>query len=203
MTSASRADSPRERILEAAKTEFALHGIAGARVDQIAKSARTSKERVYAYFHSKTELYRIVATQEMEAIAAATRLDPTDLPGYAGRVHDYFTAHRDNLRLMRWGQLELLGNSSDEVVDAMTARKTEQIRRAQLDGHLDPDWDPLDILTFVSQLATAWADQAPPGRPLNETPDEASAGVAQAAFLSARRAAIVAAVEKLFPAAQS
>ncbi|WP_373310185.1 helix-turn-helix domain-containing protein, partial [Streptomyces purpurascens] len=43
-------------MLAAAMEEFAGHGIAGARVDRIAKLAKTSKERVYAYFRSKDAL---------------------------------------------------------------------------------------------------------------------------------------------------
>ncbi|MEV6102986.1 TetR family transcriptional regulator [Nocardia sp. NPDC051981] len=195
MTTPPRADSTRDRILEAGKAEFAQYGIAGARVDRIAKSAKTSKERVYAYFRSKEELYRFIAAQELDAVAEATRMDPTDLPGYAGRVHDYFTAHRDNLRLMRWGQLEFAGIGPDDATRGTVTRKSRQIRRAQREGHLDPSWDPLDILMFVNQLAMAWADQ----------PDlaETAAPQARAAFLSERRAAIVAAVERLFPATHS
>ncbi|MGV9293923.1 hypothetical protein [Amycolatopsis sp. NPDC003676] len=59
---------------------------------------------------------------------------------------------------------------------------------------LDPSWDPMDILVIVSQIAMAWADQ----------PDiPAGAGTDRDAFLAARRAAIVAAVERLFPATAS
>ncbi|WP_433562963.1 TetR family transcriptional regulator [Nocardia sp. CA-151230] len=184
----SRADSTRDRIVEAAKAEFARHGIAGARIDRIAKSAKTSKERVYAYFRGKEELYRFVAARELDAVAEATRMDPTDLPGYAGRVHDYFTSHPDNLRLMRWGQLEFADNAPDDATHDIVSRKTAQLRRAQQDGHLDRSWDPLDILMFVNQLAMAWADQ----------PDLATGE--RDAFLAARRAAIITAVERLFPA---
>src|SRR5215217_5374336 len=42
--------APRERVLAAAFIEFAVHGIAGARIDRIAKAAKTSKERVYVSF---------------------------------------------------------------------------------------------------------------------------------------------------------
>lgn len=83
---------PRDRIVEAATAEFARYGIAGARIDRIAKSARTSKERVYAYFRSKEQLYGFIAARELDAVAEATQMDPADLPGYAGRVHDYFVA---------------------------------------------------------------------------------------------------------------
>ncbi|WSS45606.1 TetR/AcrR family transcriptional regulator [Streptomyces sp. NBC_01187] len=63
-----------------AKAEFSQHGIAGARIDRIAKAARTSKERVYAYFSSKVALYRFVSAQELAAVAEPTRMDPTTCP---------------------------------------------------------------------------------------------------------------------------
>src|SRR5215510_10022368 len=98
------ADTTRDRILAAATAEFSRHGIAGARIDRIAKAARTSKERLYAHFRSKEALYRFVAERELAAVAEATRLDPADLPEYAGRVHDYFAAYPDRMRLMAWGR---------------------------------------------------------------------------------------------------
>ncbi|WP_381796823.1 TetR family transcriptional regulator [Streptomyces niveus] len=181
--------------MSAAKTEFSQHGIAGARIDRIAKAARISKEGVYAYFSSKVALYRFVSAQELAAVAEATRTDPTDLRGYAGRVHDYFSEHPDRFRLMSWGQLELDAGDSlpDDAVRESVTRKIEQIREAQEAGHLDAGWDPVDILVLVHQIATAWAaqpDLLPPS------------GEGRATFLMARRAAIVAAVERLFPAAK-
>ncbi|MFF8772196.1 TetR family transcriptional regulator [Kitasatospora sp. NPDC015120] len=188
------ADSTRDRIVTAATTEFARHGIAGARIDRIAKAARTSKERVYAYFRSKEDLYRFVSAQELAAVAEATRMDPTDLPGYAGRLHDYFAAHPERHRLMAWGRLELDPGSTpadDDPIRRTVAHKTRQLRRAQEAGHLDPAWDPLDVLVFVNQIATSWADQ--PGLTATTSPE-------QAQHLAARRAAIVNAVQRLFPA---
>jgi AcrR family transcriptional regulator len=187
-------DSPRDRIVTAATAEFARYGIAGARIERIAKAARTSKERLYAYFRSKEELYATVAAHELTAIAEATRMDPADLPGYAGRIHDYFTAHPDRFRLMNWGQLELADSARSDPGDPIQVtmhRKTEQLRQAQKAGQLDPVWDPADILVFVNQLATSWVGQSD----LLPTAEDA-----RASFLAARRAAIVAAVQRLFPA---
>ncbi|MGX1907372.1 TetR family transcriptional regulator [Streptomyces phaeochromogenes] len=193
MSASTRADSVRDRIVSAAKAEFSQHGIAGARIDRIAKAAQTSKERVYAYFSSKVALYRFVSAQELTAVTEATRMDPTDLPGYAGRLHDYFTDHPDRFRLISWGQLELDAGDSlpyDSFRETV-AHKVEQLRQAQEAGRLDAHWDPVDILVFVHQIATAWAaqpDLLPPS------------GEDRATFLTARRAAIITAVERLFPA---
>ena len=183
--------TPRDRIITAATAEFAQHGIAGSRIERIARMARTSKERLYAYFRSKEDLYSAVIEQELTAIADATRLDPTDLPGYAGRVHDYFAAHPDRFRLVSWGQLELRGGREANVGDPLQAsirHKTEQLRQAQGEGYLDSAWDPADILTFVTQLAVSWANQALPADTRT-----------RAALLDHRRAAIVDAVQRLFP----
>jgi AcrR family transcriptional regulator len=179
--------STRDRILGAATVEFARYGIAGARIDRIAKAAKTSKERVYAHFGSKEELYRVISAQELTAVAEAARLDPADLPGYAGRIHDYFIAHPGRYRIMRWGQLELGTEDAppDDAIQRTVAHKVEQLRQAQRAGHLDPAWDPLDVLILVHQIATAWVE-----RPAS-VPDQ---------DMAAHRAAIVTAVQRLFPA---
>ncbi|MFI6359502.1 TetR family transcriptional regulator [Streptomyces sp. NPDC050743] len=195
MSASTGSDSTRDRIVVAATAEFARHGIAGARIERIAKAARTSKERIYAYFRSKEELYGTVVAREMALVAEATRMDPTDLPGYAGRVHDYFVAHPERFRLMNWGRLELADDTPvdpDDPIQATVRRKTEQLRNAQKAGHLDATWDPADILMFVNQLAQSWAGQSD----LMPADEEE-----RASFPAARRAAIVAAVQRLFPAA--
>ncbi|MFF4276450.1 TetR family transcriptional regulator [Streptomyces sp. NPDC001536] len=192
MTSSAAADSTRDRILTAARAEFARYGIAGARITRIAKAARTSTERLYAYFRSKEELYGFVAGQEMAAVTEATRLDTTDLPEYAGRVHDYFLRHPDRFRLMSWGRLELAGDTAQAATREIVHRKVELLRKAQEAGHLDPAWDPVDILVLLNQIAMAWAAQ-------HDLAD-AAAGQVRDPSPEARRAAVVAAVQRLFPA---
>lgn len=92
---------------------------------------------------------------------------------------------------MRWGQLEFAGTGSDDATRDTVGRKAEKLRHAQQEGLLDPSWDPLDIVVFVNQLAMGWAEQ--PGLTSIESG-------ARDQFLADRRAAIVAAVERLFPA---
>ncbi|MFJ2213774.1 TetR family transcriptional regulator [Streptomyces sp. NPDC101062] len=187
------ADSTRQRIVAAAKEEFARHGIAGARVDRIAKQARTSKERVYAYFRSKEALYAYVAERETTALVEATRLDPADLPGYAGILFDHFTARPDHYRLIVWGRLELAepADNPTSPLQATIAGKLDQLRDAQRIGLLDPAWDPVDVLALINQIAMTWAGQ----------PEIAAAAADQAVdpSIAARRAALVTAVERMFP----
>jgi AcrR family transcriptional regulator len=186
-------DSTRERIVIAAMEEFARHGIAGARVDRIAMHARTSKERVYAYFRGKEVLYAQTAAQKLGVIAQATQMDAGDLPGYAARLFDYFVAHPEHHRLITWGRLELADSpaAADDPTRASIAHKLDQIRQAQRDAKIDPAWDPVDVLALVNQIATTWAAQPEFGL--------VAADLAADPSISARRAAVVAAVECVFP----
>ncbi|MFI5800614.1 TetR family transcriptional regulator [Streptomyces sp. NPDC051677] len=192
MTPPRSADTVRDRILTAARAEFSRYGIAGARIDRIARAAKTSKERLYVYFRGKEALYGFIAEQEMAAVAEATRMDPANLPEYAGRVHDYFVSHPDRYRLMQWGQLEFAGTAADTVILETIRRKTEQLRKAQEAGQLDPAWDPIDILVLLNQIAAAWAGGLDLVQAVGDLVRDPSA--------AARRAAVVAAVQRLFPA---
>ncbi len=58
-----RATDTRSRILDAALSEFATHGLAGARTDRIAQAAGVNKALLYYYFESKENLY--LASLEM------------------------------------------------------------------------------------------------------------------------------------------
>ncbi|MFD6450570.1 TetR family transcriptional regulator [Nocardia sp. NPDC060220] len=198
MTTATDADTTRDRILTAATDEFAQYGVAGGRIERIARRAKTSKERLYAHFRSKQQLYRIVAERELATMTEATRIDATDLPSYAGRVHDYFTAHPDHLRLLQWGRLDItradvMDDPFEESVRQTVRRTVDLLRQAQETEQLNPAWDPIDIMVLVTQISLAWAWQ----------PDLVDLAQGQVRNTSgeARRAAIVAAVAGLFPAA--
>jgi TetR/AcrR family transcriptional regulator len=53
-----RSAETRTRILDAALTEFAAHGLAGARTERIATAAGVNKALLYYYFESKEKLYQ-------------------------------------------------------------------------------------------------------------------------------------------------
>jgi AcrR family transcriptional regulator len=56
-----RGEDTRERILQAATTEFALHGLEGASIRAIARRAGVSHTRFVYYFDSKEGLWQAVA----------------------------------------------------------------------------------------------------------------------------------------------
>ena len=63
----------RLRILEAAKQEFATHGLAGARVDRIAVKAGANKRMLYYHVGKKDDLYLAVLEEAYEKIRAEER----------------------------------------------------------------------------------------------------------------------------------
>jgi AcrR family transcriptional regulator len=60
--------STQEKILDAARTEFAARGLDGARVDRIARTAGINKAMIYYHFRSKEHLYDTVVQQFLESV---------------------------------------------------------------------------------------------------------------------------------------
>ena len=73
------AEATRERILDAATAEFSAHGIAGARVDRIARTAGCNKNLIYIYFENKETLFTTVLQKHL---ARPTRMLPSRLMIY-------------------------------------------------------------------------------------------------------------------------
>jgi len=156
-------DTTQKRILDAALQEFSQFGIAGARVERIAKAASTSKERLYAYFRSKEALYWHVAESELTRLAEATHMDATDLPEYAGRVFDYYEDHPQSFRILTWGQLESSAAEGSSVHwKSLLETKVTKIAEAQSLGRIDPTWSAAELLALVSHTAATWALKSAP-----------------------------------------
>jgi len=73
-----RADRTRKSILRAAIREFSAHGLAGARTDAIAESAKVNKALLYYYFKSKSGLYAAAIEEVSGTVVerALAALDP-------------------------------------------------------------------------------------------------------------------------------
>jgi AcrR family transcriptional regulator len=157
------AEATRERILEAATAEFSAYGIAGARVDRIAKTAGCNKNLIYIYFENKETLFATVLQKQLARGYEDVPFTPDDLPGYAARVFDFARANPDLFRLMTWFALEQRADSPAERV-AVRKRKVAALVKAQKAGQLGTTFSPDFLLTAIMVLATAWT-AANPFRP--------------------------------------
>jgi AcrR family transcriptional regulator len=183
--------TPRQRVLQAAFTEFAERGVSGARIDRIASAAKTSKERVYTYFRSKDELYAGVVNEQISVVLDSVSLDLRNVPRYVGELFDFFVAHPEHLRLSNWGRLELHSAPTPRGDDVL-ATKVQTIADAQADGLIPADIPALDILMLLTHLAAGW---------LTSTEYHGIADPNDPHVIAERRAAAVHIATRLFPPA--
>lgn len=143
------AEATRARILAAALTEFAAHGLAGARVDRIARQAAANVRMIYAYFGSKGALFDITFSTAIGSMAAAVPPTPEDLPNWAGRLFDYHAGDQRVLRIALWAQLERAEAASEPMESylAKTGRVTSAARAPMR---------ATDLLAFIYAVAQAW-----------------------------------------------
>jgi AcrR family transcriptional regulator len=97
----------RAAILDAATQEFTAKGLAGARIDTIAKRAAANKRMIYHYFGDKEGLYLAVLEQTYAAIRTAEvglelgGRDPVDgMRELIAFTWQYFLAHPEFLSLL-------------------------------------------------------------------------------------------------------
>ncbi|MEV0387798.1 TetR family transcriptional regulator [Nonomuraea sp. NPDC050643] len=121
------AEATRQRIFEAAAAEFARHGLAGARIDRIATTARANKQAIYLYFGGKEKLFGQVVRAKVDEICHAVSLDPATLPEAVGRLFDWYHEHPELVRLLLWEALEADGGRVEG----------EEERKDSYRGHVD------------------------------------------------------------------
>jgi len=156
------AEASRQRILEAAMAEFSTYGIAGARVDRIAKTAGCNKNLIYIYFENKETLFTTILQKHLTRVYEDLPFTPDDLPGYAARVFDFAMAHPDLMRLMVWFGLEQQAASAAQRGTTRNA-KIAALAAAQNAGQVGAVFPPGFLLTVIMTLATAWTATNPFG----------------------------------------
>jgi AcrR family transcriptional regulator len=172
------------RILEAARAEFAAHGLAGGRVDRIAAGGRANVRMIYAYFGSKEALFDAAFADAIRSMAAAVPPNPDDLPGWAGALFDFHGRDPAPLRISLWAQLER-PQAAAEPLDKYLDKS------AQVAGSEGSVASAVDLLTFIYAIAQAWY-LTPVGllRADGSDPDDPGR-------IAAHRAAIVQAVQRM------
>jgi AcrR family transcriptional regulator len=103
-TARPTAQRTRDALLHAAYAEFTQYGPAGARVDRIADRAGCNKQRIYAYFKSKENLFGEVMREAHRQLALEVPLpsDRSELDEYVGKVFDFHYRDPSVVRLLAW-----------------------------------------------------------------------------------------------------
>ncbi|HXT46859.1 MAG TPA: helix-turn-helix domain-containing protein [Pseudonocardiaceae bacterium] len=153
----------RERILQAAKTEFGDYGYAGARVSRIAARAGVNAQLISYYFDGKAGLYQALLSQWREVTADLSRPDRPLNEIVAGFARAAAT-HRWWIRLLVW---QALGDSPDYpdthaglgtsgVTDPdCLGQQVVELRRRQDAGELAADLEPAHLLLALFAAASA------------------------------------------------
>ncbi|NYJ75448.1 TetR family transcriptional regulator [Allobranchiibius huperziae] len=145
------AERSRAALLDAAQTEFAEKGLAGARVDAIATRAGVNKQLIAYYFGGKRGLYDAVTARRREFVADFDTPD-TSLPDLAMR---YFYAFADNPDLERIFLRENLDRDPADVVHDPDSAEVADLRRRQESGELAHELDPAFVLLFLEAMTVS------------------------------------------------
>jgi AcrR family transcriptional regulator len=155
-------EAKRRQLLEAALEEFAAYGVAGARVDRLAKRAGISAGLVYSFHENKDGLFEAVFDLIVEQTVSIIPIDADDLGEYAGRLHDGSTAHPEVLRFVAWYQLERGQTAARRAsTSAAMADKIEAIAGAQARGTVTDRFSAGEVLALVLTLANMWQLREP------------------------------------------
>ncbi len=157
-------EGTRQNIIEVASQEFALNGLSGARIDEIAAKTRSSKRMIYYYFGDKDGLYLSALenayrqVREGEAKLDIAGLSPIEgLKRLVEFTFEHHHQHEDFIRMVMIENIhhgQYLQRSSvvrDLNVTAI-ARIGELYERGLNEGQFRPGLDPLEIHWQISAL---------------------------------------------------
>jgi AcrR family transcriptional regulator len=140
----------RARLLAAAYDEFVQVGLAGARVERIAKAAKANKQAIYAYFGSKEALFDAVLGDRLKVLADVVPFRPDDLPGYTGALFDELVADPGLQRLTQWKMLER-PEATDQERDAHLDKAKALASQTTL-----PVPAAMDVMMIALAAAQSW-----------------------------------------------
>ena len=159
------AERSRESILDAARDEFAQHGLGGARMDRIAERAAVNKRLIYYYFGNKDELFLAVLEDAYARIRQAERaLHLTELPPVdAVRTlteftWNYYLEHPEFLTLLNSENLHRAAHLERsqrvrEMNSPLIATLGEILERGRIEGQFRGGVDPVQLYISIAGLA--------------------------------------------------
>jgi AcrR family transcriptional regulator len=156
----------RKRILEAAAKEFADHGLSGARIARIARTAGANKRMIYYHVGDKEQLYLKVLEGAYEHIRMSERalnlekLDPIaallKLMEFTWR---YYLKHPEFLALLGTENLHRARHLKrsrrvKEMHSPFVALIADILRRGETDGSIRAGVDPVQL--YISMASLSW-----------------------------------------------
>jgi AcrR family transcriptional regulator len=163
----SRAQDPlgtQQNIIDIASEEFALNGLAGARIDEIAARTRSSKRMIYYYFDDKEGLYLKALENAYRVVREGeTRLDVDGLsPTAAMRklVEFTFDHHHRHEPFIRMVMIENIHQAKflekSKAIRQLNVSAIDTIKgvyeRGVESGEFRPGLDPVELHWQVSAL---------------------------------------------------
>jgi AcrR family transcriptional regulator len=158
------AEATKQRILKASRAEFARCGYSGARIDRIARAARTNKRMLYYHVGNKDALYLEALESAYADIRAAEqelRLEEEEPLEAIERLvrftWDYFVATPEFIALLNTENLHKarhikrsrhIGSMNSPVVATVGRILDEGVRR----GLIRPGIDPLQLYISIASL---------------------------------------------------
>jgi len=156
----------REKILAAARGEFAARGFSGARVEAIARAAGCNKAMLFYYFSSKEKLYRAVLGLALGEIFAEigsvvhARLTPESFMERFPEIYIRFLARNPDLpRILVFDLIHNPENIAAAVVEifrenaGFQPQRLLQMIRSWSDQGLIAEGDPLHFMLNVISLS--------------------------------------------------
>jgi AcrR family transcriptional regulator len=159
------ADRSQNTILNAAKDEFAEHGLAGARMERIATRAGLNKRLIYYYFEDKEKLFQAVLEQAYMHIRSEERkLNLLHLkPEMALRrlvefTWNYYLENPEFLTLLNSANLHRarhIANSqrARQLNSPLIGTLSEILERGRLEGRFRGGIDPLQLYVSIAGLS--------------------------------------------------
>ena len=174
------ATTSRERILDAALSEFGARGYEGARLQDIARAAKLSHPTLLYHFESKEGLYAAVIQAATTDWAAETRRAiSVNLEGFdqiaslVEAAFHFFETHADFVRVLRREAIEggeRLGAATADVLAPFIAQGVSFLEREIAAGRLRPH-DPRELMAFCyAAVFTHFSDGAFRARVLDDDP---------------------------------
>ncbi len=158
------ADRSQAAILQAAREEFAAHGLAGARMDRIAERAELNKRLIYYYFGSKDDLFLAVLERayadirEAEQALHLDEIEPVEaIRQLVSFTWHYYLAHPEFITLLNSENLhraEHLKRSDgiQQMNSPLVQLLDGVLERGRRDGVFRAGVDPIQLYISIASL---------------------------------------------------